>query len=191
MRIHHRIGTAAAFCLPLHPRALPTRRDAAPLGHGGVREPPGANPPLCKLPHVCAPLLQLKCHQRKALLLLHPELGVSSCARPLCCNVFPVSAGAAGASQVGCNTSWSARGCVPSIPKAAIRLGAASLLRRVKHFLLPWHSQLSLGQSGRAVGQLETPCCSRQAAMGPAFRKCNLCMMVRWPRRHPRQEELL
>lgn len=87
--IHHKIGTAAAFCLFLHPWAVPTRRDAALLRHREVREPPSVSPPPCKLHHICALLLQLKCHRRNALLLLHPELGVSCCARPLCCNVLP------------------------------------------------------------------------------------------------------
>lgn len=68
-----------------------------------------------------------------------------------------VSAGAAGAWQVGCDTSWSATrhgqhgaACHP-FPKLPSGSGQASVLRRAKLSLLPRHSQLSSGRSGRAV----------------------------------------
>ncbi|XP_032304817.1 uncharacterized protein LOC116654340 [Coturnix japonica] len=135
-------GAAAAFCLLLHPWAVPTRRDAALLEHGVVQELPSANLPpahchtLCSTPAIKMPSEESSppaAPQARCELLCKAAL-------LQCLSWEAVSAGAAGASQVGCNTSWSARGCMPSIPKAAIRLRAATLLRRVKLFLLPWYT---------------------------------------------------
>lgn len=59
--IHHKIGTDAAFCLFLHPWAVPTRRDAALLRHREVQEPPSVSPPPLQIaPHLrSAPAIKM------------------------------------------------------------------------------------------------------------------------------------